>query len=183
MIELRALEWPADRAGVLGLDTSYIADRRLRVEFASQSVVLVEEVLPVRRVSAYSLADIGDALPDFAWVRVANEGGNVVGMAALALERWNRRARLEHLYVTAGARGRGVGRALVEAAVGAAEALGARGVWVETQTTNVGAVRFYEGAGFRWCGLDSSLYDPEAVPDGAVGLFYWRGIGEGEHTR
>ena len=176
MVRLRTLDWPGDRAAVLALDTSYVTDRTLRLELTPRSASLVEDVLPAPLRHDYNLADTVDALPNFAWVRMAHDGAGVVGVAALAFETWNRRARLEHLYVGAGERGRGVGRALIEAAVEAAGALGARGVWVETQTTNVAAVRFYERAGFRWCGLDSSLYDPAAVADGEVGLFFFRQI-------
>jgi ribosomal protein S18 acetylase RimI-like enzyme len=45
---------------------------------------------------------------------------------------------------------------------------------VETQTTNVRAIRFYERAGFEWCGFDTSLYDPVEVAAGEVALFFSR---------
>ena len=176
MVKLRPLDWPGDRAAVLALDTSYTIDRTLRLELSTRSASLVAEELPAPIRRAYTLADVVDALPGYAWVRVAGEGAGVAGVAALGFEPWNRRARLEHLYVAVGARGRGVGRALVEAAVEAAGGLGARGVWVETQTTNYGAIRFYERVGFEWCGLDASLYDPTAVGEGEVGLFFWRSV-------
>jgi ribosomal protein S18 acetylase RimI-like enzyme len=182
MLELRALDWPADRTPILALDTSYVIDRVLRLEVTARSASLVEEALPVAIGRSYSLAGVIDALQDYGWVRVASDGKEVVGLAVLAVERWNRRARLEHLYVAAGARLQGVGRALVEGAVGAAGSLGARGVWVETQTTNAGAVRFYERSGFRWCGFDTSLYDPKVVVDGDVGIFFWRDVHDGTHA-
>ena len=178
MLELSALDWPSDRAALLALDTNHVSDRMLRLELGARSVSLVEQVLPAAIRRAYRLDDIVDALAGYAWVRVARDGGSVVGLAALALEAWNQRARLEHLYVAAGARGQGLGRALVESAMEAARGLGARGVWVETQTSNAGAVGFYERVGFRWCGFDSSLYDPQAVANSEVGIFFWRSVGD-----
>jgi len=117
-----------------------------------------------------------DKLGDYAWTRIAHEGTAVIGLAAVSFEPWNRRARLEHLYVAKEARRRGVGRELVEAALQAARSFGARGILVETQTTNYGAVRFYEQMGFQWCGLDSSLYDPQQVAESEVGIFFWRSL-------
>jgi len=178
MLELRKLDWPTDRAAVIALDTSYVADRRLRLDLTARCATLVEDVLPELVHRTYGLVDIVEKLADHAWVRVANQGAEIAGLAALSFEPWNRRARLEHLYVAKQARRQGVGRALVEAAVQAARALGARGVWVETQTTNYPAVLFYEQVGFRWCGLDSSLYDPQIVTDDEVGIFFWRDLSE-----
>jgi ribosomal protein S18 acetylase RimI-like enzyme len=71
---------------------------------------------------------------------------------------------------------RGIGRALVEAALEGARQLGARGVWVETQTTNYGAIIFYERTGFSWCGLDTSLYDPAHVSGDEIAIFFWRAV-------
>jgi GNAT superfamily N-acetyltransferase len=177
-MNVRGLDWPNDRDSILALDTSYVADRRLCLDMTARCAALVEEVLPVPVSRTYGLGDIVDKLPEYAWVRVASDGPEVVGLAALSFEAWNRRVRLEHLYVTKRVRGRGVGRTLIEAALQAAASLGARGVFVETQTTNYGAVRFYEQTGFRWCGLDSSLYDRETVADGEVGIFFWRDVPE-----
>lgn len=182
MVELRELDWPTDRAAVLALDTSYSVERTLKLEVTTRGATLDERAAPTPIRREYALSAVVDALPEISWVRVAHDESGVIGLAALSVETWNRRARLEHLYVTRQARGRGVGRALVEAAIAAAGGLGARGVWVETQTTNVGAVRFYERHGFRWCGFDGSLYDPRVVADGEIGIFFWLGAGSGRRS-
>jgi len=176
VMNLRELDWPKDRDSILALDTSYLADRRLSLDMTARCASLVEELLPMPVRRTYGFINIVDKLPEYPWVRVASDRVEVVGLAALSFEAWNRRARLEHLYVGKRSRGSGVGRMLIEAALQAAASLGARGVFVETQTTNYGAVRFYEQIGFRWCGLDSSLYDLEAVSDGEVGIFFWRDV-------
>jgi len=94
----------------------------------------------------------------------------------MMIEAWNRRAKLRHLYVTAEARRIGVGHALLTAAIGAARDRNARCVWVETLTVNYGAVQFYRSAGFEWCGLDTSLYDPSATGVGEVALLFSRAV-------
>jgi aminoglycoside 3-N-acetyltransferase I len=56
---------------------------------------------------------------------------------------------LYELGVDDAARGRGVGRSLVEALAALARARGCHGMWTGTETGNVAARRTYEGAGAR----------------------------------
>lgn len=178
MNEPRPLRWPDDRGPLLALDTSFTTGRVYRVERAGDSFALVEGRAEPPLRKSYPLADEVDALPGLDWVRVVDgEAGAIDGVAAVDFEAWNRRAVLRHLYVAAHARGAGVGRALVESALAGAGLRGARCLWAETQTVNHGAVRFYLGAGFVWCGLDTSLYDPAEVGEGEVALFFSRDVG------
>ncbi|HEY3038721.1 MAG TPA: GNAT family N-acetyltransferase [Pyrinomonadaceae bacterium] len=173
---LRPLKWPTDRAALLALDTTFVTDRFYRLEQAARSISLEETMAtsPIRK--SYPLNSKVDAFPTMSWVQVAQDADAVVGLAAMRLEQWNRRARLEHLYVAPQARGRGIGRALVGSAMDGARQLGARGVWVETQTTNYGAIRFYERVGFVWCGLDTSLYELDDVRVDEIAVFLWRPV-------
>ena len=117
MIVFRPLHWPADRAALLALDTSSVTDRFYRLEQAGRSISLEETMATSPIHKSYRFADEVDALPTMSWVQVAQDADAVVGLAALRFEAWNRRARLEHLYVAPQARGRGIGRALVESAL------------------------------------------------------------------
>jgi ribosomal protein S18 acetylase RimI-like enzyme len=174
MIRFRALDWPTDRAALLALDTNFATDRFYRLRQAARSVSLEETTAPSPIYKSYSLINSVDELPTMSWVQVAHDADAVVGLAALRFEEWNRRARLEHLYVAMPHRGRGIGRLLVESAVKRARQLRARGVWVETQTTNYAALCFYERIGFVWCGLDTSLYDADGVSLEEFAIFLWR---------
>jgi ribosomal protein S18 acetylase RimI-like enzyme len=141
-----------------------------------QRSVALDEIVPISAISkSYTLQNDMETLSQLPWARIAHDGTRVVGVAAIEYEKWNRRARLQHLYVDRAARGQGIGQMLVEAAMVAAHALGARGLWVETQTTNYPAIRFYERAGFNWCGFDTSLYDLDQSVD-EIAVFFWRGL-------
>jgi ribosomal protein S18 acetylase RimI-like enzyme len=171
MIALRSLHWPDDRASLLTLDTSFTTDHAFRLERTDNSVKLLEVILEPPIHKSYSLAADVDLFPNHDWVQIAEYEHEVVGVAAMTIEAWNRRAVLRHLYVTSVARGMGVGRALVTAAIGVARARQARCMWVETQTINYGAVQFYRKMDFAWCGFDTSLYDSS---EDEVALFFSR---------
>ena len=57
-------------------------------------------------------------------------------------------AELKRMYVTPSVRGRGIGRALVEALEGEAQSLGVRRIVLETGTRLAPAIRLYEALGY-----------------------------------
>jgi GNAT superfamily N-acetyltransferase len=177
LISIRALEWPSDRAAVLAIDTSVILDYvyRLKREGNSFSLEVVEQSPP--ETKRYDLADEEDSIARAAWARVALHDGEIVGVATMNYEAWNRRARFEHLYVDKAFRGQGVGRLLVKAALAEAEAVGMRCLWVETQTINAPAIEFYKHLGFKWCGFDTSLYDSATIAPSEEAIFFVRDVG------
>jgi ribosomal protein S18 acetylase RimI-like enzyme len=177
LITLRPLRWPDDRASLLALDTSFTTDRLFRLERTDdQGVTLVEVAAEPPLQKSYLLAKDVDLLNGQDWVQIAEHDQKLVAVAAVTIEAWNRRAVLNHLYVTAAARGMGIGQALVTAAFEFARDRDARCLWVETQTVNYGAVRFYQRMGFKWCGFDASLYDTNEVDVGEVALFFSRAM-------
>jgi GNAT superfamily N-acetyltransferase len=105
-------------------------------------------------------------------VVVAESEGRPVGVVAADLSDWNRQVQIEHLYVAAGWRGRGIGRALVDSVVGFAREVGTWCVWLETQNTNYPAVQFYLRYGFQLSGLDERSYDPATQPFEETALFF-----------
>ena len=74
-------------------------------------------------------------------------------------------AHLQELYVVPPLRGRGIGRALLEATIAAAREAGAAGVDLNTGETDTAARALYESAGFS---------NREGGPDGPSMLFYER---------
>ena len=176
MIALRPLHWPDDRASLLALDTSFTTDRVFHLQQTNHGFKLDEAAAEPPIHKSYSLVDGVDVIPSHDWVRICERDHEVAGVASMTIEAWNRRAVLHHLYVTREARRIGVGHALVTAAIGAARDRDARCVWVETQTVNYGAVKFYRSVGFAWCGFDTSLYDSSDASVDEVALFFSRDV-------
>jgi ribosomal protein S18 acetylase RimI-like enzyme len=107
---------------------------------------------------------------------IAQNDGGVVGFAAATYEAWNHRVNLWHLYVAPGHRRTGVATALIHHVEAFARSVGARCLRPETQNTNYPAIRFYRRMGFRLCGLDESLYDPEETVRDEIALFLVREV-------
>ena len=161
-----------DAMGRLGL--SYSTDRIYRVLRDGLAFRLDEERIdpPLTKTYPRPALELTDGL------LVACLGGEIVGYGELRFESWNDRARIEHLYVAARCRGRGVGRSLVDAlAERAARSASARCLWLETQNVNYPAVQFYLRMGFRLCGLDQTLYRPgPAMLPGETALYFTRDL-------
>jgi ribosomal protein S18 acetylase RimI-like enzyme len=168
------LRWPDDRAALLALDTSFTTDRIFRLARTDNVATLQEVAAEPPIFKSYSLADAADVVAGHDWVQIAERGQGIAGVASMMIDAWNRRAVLQHLYVTREARRNGVGNALVKAAMEAARDRNARCVWVETQTVNYAAVLFYRKMGFAWCGFDTSLYDSGDAGVDEVALFFSR---------
>jgi ribosomal protein S18 acetylase RimI-like enzyme len=98
-------------------------------------------------------------------------GDGTDGFAQLRYRPWvysagpSAHSYLEELYVIRSLRGRGIGRALLEAAVNMARAEGATFMELGTSETDTAARALYESAGFT---------NREGSPDGPMMLFYER---------
>jgi ribosomal protein S18 acetylase RimI-like enzyme len=171
MIRLHALRWPDDRDAIRSLDISFTTDRIYGVRSTGLSFTLVETPVAPALHKDYGYAEL-DELPAHDYVAVAEVDDIVVGVATLELETWNRRAILRHLLIDAAYRGQGLGRALIADVLREARERGARCLWLETQNINYPAIQFYQRLGFQCCGLDTTLYDPQAVPAGEIALFF-----------
>jgi ribosomal protein S18 acetylase RimI-like enzyme len=167
------MRWPGDLAALEALDTSFTTDRVYRVRRGPLSFELVEETVspPIHKTYPLLRPDF-QRLRDMEHVVVAEADGALVGLAAAAFSAWNRRVQVEDFYVAPPARGRGIGRALMDSVVVYARQVGARCVWLETQTINYLAVQFYQHLGFRLCGLDEQIYDPATLDSEEVALFF-----------
>lgn len=176
-IEIRPIQLPADHDALLQLDTSFTTERIYRVAATATAVTLVEEALQAPLRKSFALDDELGA--DRLWEHgvVAEEQATIVGFAALRMERWNRRAAIWHLYIAPDQRGNGLGRRLIDALESHARTIGARCLWLETSNVNVPAIQFYRRLGFRWCGHDQSLYDPDSDAGGETALYFARAIG------
>ena len=101
-----------------------------------------------------------DAYLDAGRVLIARRGTEIVGHLQLVVVD-DGVDELKNMAVAAPLRGSGVGRALVEAALAAAAADGARRMVVATAAADVGNLRFYQRCGFRFSAVDRDAFTPD----------------------
>lgn len=109
----------------------------------------------------------------------ADRSGKVCGFIDLEHESWNDRLTISDLEISPNQRGRGIGRELVNLAIGHARELDARTLWLEVTNINAPAIHAYRRMGFTLCGLDTSLYRGTSS-HGETALFMSRDLTGGE---
>jgi ribosomal protein S18 acetylase RimI-like enzyme len=174
-VAVRTATEPGDLDGIGKVDLSYSTDRIYRLRRSELGFWLEEQSVdpPARKVYPRPDPELSDRL------LVASAGTEIAGYGELQFEPWSGRAKIEHLYVSGRFRGQGVGRLLVQALdERARQEPFTRCLWLETQNANYPAVRFYLHMGFRLCGLDETLYRPDAsgILPGEVALYFSRGL-------
>lgn len=102
-------------------------------------------------------------------VLLAGEGPGGISVIRFRTAIWTGgpEAHLQELYVVPPLRGRGIGRALLEATIAVAREAGATGIDLNTGETDTAARGLYESFGFT---------NREGSPDGPSMLFYEREI-------
>lgn len=178
MVEIRPLE--VFDAGILRtLSPGYVSYQRYAVkkrETADHTSISLDLVdLPEPYVKQWEWGeDYEDWYPavvgkDASYL--ACEGDSVVGMAISDPQRWNRVLNVCEIHVAEEARGRGIGRLLVQKLVVVAHEQGLRALVCETQNTNVPAIRFYRAVGFELDAIDLSYYTNTDADEFEVALF------------
>lgn len=101
----------------------------------------------------------------------AGQGNDIDAVATWTIRDWNRSLWLVDIRVRSGVRGQGLGSALVDRLGTICRQEHLRGITVETQNRNFGAVRFYLRRGFRITGFDDHLYSDNDLARQDVALF------------
>lgn len=172
---IREMQPDVDGKRLADFDASFSAEYIYRVAVDKLSVEIVEEKLDVPFQKTYPFDLISEDVDEADYVIVAEVDEIIAGFATVKYEDWNNRAALTGIYVAAESKGKGVGRALVEAAVNFAKTKAARCLWAETQNVNYPAIQFYRKIGFEFCGFDCALYNPADVSSNET-AFYFRKI-------
>lgn len=148
---------------------SHTDSRSIRVRWGVEGdlaklVALEEASFTVDRMSRRSLRRL--LLGTTADVLLAEDpGGALLGAAVLLRRKGSRRERLYSLAVDPAARGRGVGRLLMEAVLAGARSRGAVEVGLEVRKDNKTAIALYRSMGFTEAGVVEGYY-----ADGAPAL-------------
>jgi ribosomal protein S18 acetylase RimI-like enzyme len=105
---------------------------------------------------------------------VAREGEALAGYVLVLFRRGSHAARLYSLAVDSSKAGCGIGARLLAAAEAAAIDRGASALRLEVRADNPGAIRLYEGSGYRAIGTRASYY-----ADGIAALRFERALAAG----
>ena len=177
MLTIRPAQWPQDIADLSALDTELVTATIYRPIVAPEDLTfrLIEERIDPPLRKRYALQpDSPEERRAWDYAVIAEEADVVAGFAAAQYVAWNRRVVLWHLYVAPPFRRQGVGARLLAAVDTFAHSVEARCIWLETQNINTPAIRFYQRLGFQLCGFDTTLYDPETLPETEIALFFAR---------
>ena len=174
-----------DPASFVALVGGYTTAERYRVEAREEDALtefrLVLEPLPEPEPQLFQFTYHDDELAHYAVLAGgslalgAYDGEMWVGVAVGERRDWNRTLWLHEFHVAAGHHRQGIGRRLMDALAERARAAGLRALMLETQNTNVPAIRFYRRVGFTLDGLNVAYYTNDDLrPDRTVALFMTR---------
>lgn len=91
------------------------------------------------------------------------EDAVLVAIAICEEKKWNNSLYIENIIVAEKSRRKGFGKLLINEVLSFAKAKNFRVVELETQNTNVPAVRFYQSQGFNITGLKTNIYDYNTI--------------------
>jgi ribosomal protein S18 acetylase RimI-like enzyme len=106
----------------------------------------------------------------------AYDGNQIVGLALVEAQHWNRSLWVWQFEVQQAYRRQGIGRQLMESLAEKTRQAGLRIIVCETQNTNVPAINFYRKASFSVEGIDLSYYTNNDIDDFEVAIFMKRHI-------
>lgn len=168
---------PADLPLLARLDANYVADSELALEREQQGLNVTFRLVERARPFAYVKRagyDFGASYQGDLATRIAvgqglylaaEQNGELVGFLDAEPDGWRPTATLLWVVVGRPCRGQGLGRQLIERAIGWTRARGLRALVLETQTTNIDACRFYLRMGFTLSGVQSPYYFDERVAE------------------
>ena len=104
----------------------------------------------------------------------AYEDGKCIGVA-IYQDYFLKYMYLYDLKVNAAARGKGVGKRLIEAGMRSAKERGYRGLYTIAQDNNLNACMFYLAAGFEIGGFDNRVYTGTSQ-EGKADVFFYRDL-------
>ena len=181
MLEIRLLS-EINEGDLHRIMTGYTAHEKYRVTYTATDQVTTFGLELVSLADPYTqhfnldeaeIEMIQRTLPA-GWSLGVFNGDELVAVAIASPETWNDTLRVWEFHVAESYRGKGLGRQLMDRLAQRAALAGLRAMVVETQSTNVPAIRFYRKAGFVLEGIDISYYTNHDYPDGEMAVFLKR---------
>jgi ribosomal protein S18 acetylase RimI-like enzyme len=175
---IRRWQSEVDYERLSGFEASFSSDHCYQVVIKGMSVEIVEAKLARPLHKVYSPDSIKESIAAADLVLVAEIDHRIGGLATVKYEAWNNRANLTGIYVAPENKGQGIGRALIEAVMVEAREKRVRCLFVETQNVNYPAIRFYRKMNFKFCGFDTSLYDPDQVLADETAFYFCQNLAD-----
>ena len=175
---------PTDARRLTEINPTFVSPATLRVHKMGAALQVgwrLEEVTlpePYDKGAAYDLTpeDVEDISErgkrDDALVLVAHADGRLVGLYDLDVTEWNNTGWLWNLLVDLGWRGQGLGRALFVRGLAWARQRNLRAIFIETQTNNVPACRFYHHMGCHLVSVHDEYYTNHDIDAGEVAVLW-----------
>lgn len=112
--------------------------------------------------------------PDSTLLEVVEDAqtGRLVGVLDVEEEHWRRTAWVWNLMLDVDARGKGIGRQLVDHTITWAKQHRLRAILLETQSNNTPACHFYARMGFKLIGVNTLFYTNHDLEKNEVALFW-----------
>lgn len=154
----------ADFEALSHLDLTYPTKRYLRIERSGMAPEHTYELRwrdresPDAIYNQYPVERLGVAGERLDLFLVAESDSVPVGLLMIMLPSWANSAEMTDFAVDRAARGQGVGRALLEAAIAWARGRRMLALWVEPRADAAPAIEFYLKNGFRLSGFNDHLY-------------------------
>jgi GNAT superfamily N-acetyltransferase len=137
-------------------DASEVVDSTVRFEWYDGDRQVLRPLFAEAEDSAVQL----DSYIDDGRVLVAWRGTTPVGHLQL-VPTGEGTVELKNMAVVEGMRGTGIGRTLVETALGSAAREGATRMLVATAAADIGNLRFYQRCGFRFASIEHDAFTPD----------------------
>jgi ribosomal protein S18 acetylase RimI-like enzyme len=175
---------PTDARRLTEINPTFVSPATLRVHKTGAGFQvgwrLEEEALaePYDKGAAYDLdaRDVEEiserAEREDCLVLVAEAGGRLIGLCDLEITEWNNTGWLWNLLVDLGWRGQGLGRALFVRGLAWARQRNLRAIFIETQTNNVPACRFYHHMGCHLVSVHDEYYTNHDIDAGEVAVLW-----------
>lgn len=173
---IRQMQRESDVKQLTDFNASFSTEYIFTVFVNEISVEIKEESLPIPVYKNYSFDLIKQDIVQADFAVVAEIEKSIVGFATVIYREWNNQVVLTGLFVLPEAKGKGIGRALVEAAIDYAKAKSARCLIVETQNINYPAIQFYRKMKFEFCGFDTALYNPADISSNEIAFYFCKNL-------
>lgn len=177
---------PQDIDTLADIRPGFVTDTILKVKRLGQGLAQGWELVETRLPTPYQKGAGYDFTPEerqniterltqgntLMEVAVESHTGKIVGVLDVEEEAWRNTAWIWNIMLDVDARGKGIGREMIQHTIAWGRRRGLRAILLETQTNNVPACQFYLHMGFQLVGINTVFYTNQDMERDEVALFW-----------